>query len=103
MEIDSKPVNLDAVDRDIMQLQIEREALKKEKDKASQDRLEKLEEELANLQEESTQLTVVCKFKYSIFQQNELKIQLPAADKDKRQSYVSRCFATSGNTDASNP
>jgi ATP-dependent Clp protease ATP-binding subunit ClpB len=57
MEIDSKPANLDAVDRVIMQLQIEREALKKEKDKASQERLEKLEEELANAQEESTQLS----------------------------------------------
>jgi ATP-dependent Clp protease ATP-binding subunit ClpB len=49
MEIDSKPVNLDAVDRDIMQLEIEREALKKEKDKASKERLGVLEEELANL------------------------------------------------------
>ncbi|MDX1413473.1 MAG: ATP-dependent chaperone ClpB [Candidatus Promineifilaceae bacterium] len=56
MEIDSKPVNLDAVDREIMQLEIEREALKKEKDRASRDRLENLEEELANLKEVSTQL-----------------------------------------------
>ena len=57
MEIDSKPVALDAIDRDIMQLQIEREALKKEKDKASKERLQKLEEELANLKEKSTQLS----------------------------------------------
>ncbi|MFN2279363.1 MAG: Clp protease N-terminal domain-containing protein, partial [Candidatus Promineifilaceae bacterium] len=49
MEIDSKPANLDEVDRDIMQLEIEREALKKEKDKASKERLGALEEELANL------------------------------------------------------
>ena len=56
MEIDSKPAELDVVDRDIMQLEIEREALKKEKDKASKERLKKLEEELANLKEESTQL-----------------------------------------------
>ncbi len=56
MEIDSKPANLDAVDRDIMQLEIEREALKKEKDRASKERLEKLDEELANLKEESIQL-----------------------------------------------
>ncbi|MBK7897506.1 MAG: ATP-dependent chaperone ClpB [Anaerolineaceae bacterium] len=57
MEIDSKPAELDVVDRDIMQLEIEREALKKEKDKASKERLKKLEEELANLKEQSTQLT----------------------------------------------
>ncbi len=56
MEIDSKPAELDAVDRDIMQREIEREALKKEKDKASKERLAKLEEELANLKERSTQL-----------------------------------------------
>jgi ATP-dependent Clp protease ATP-binding subunit ClpB len=49
MEIDSKPAALDEVDRKIMQLEIEREALKKEKDKASQERLEKLEKELADL------------------------------------------------------
>ncbi|MEZ4644311.1 MAG: ATP-dependent chaperone ClpB [Chloroflexota bacterium] len=56
MEIDSKPAELDAVDRDIMQREIEREALKKEKDRASKERLAKLEEELANLKEQSTQL-----------------------------------------------
>ncbi|HDQ72490.1 MAG TPA: ATP-dependent chaperone ClpB [Chloroflexi bacterium] len=53
MEIDSKPAELDEVDRRIMQLEIEREALKKEKDKASKERLKKLERELADLQEDS--------------------------------------------------
>ncbi|MCB9109054.1 MAG: ATP-dependent chaperone ClpB [Anaerolineales bacterium] len=57
-EIDSKPTQLDAVDRVIMQLEIEREALKKEKDKASQERLEKLEAELSDLRETSQALTV---------------------------------------------
>ncbi len=57
MEIDSKPQELDRVDRQIMQLEIEREALKKEKDKASKDRLGKLEKELADLQEGSLALT----------------------------------------------
>ena len=57
MEIDSKPQELDAVDRQIMQLEIEREALKKEKDKASQDRLKTLEKELADLREELQHLT----------------------------------------------
>jgi ATP-dependent Clp protease ATP-binding subunit ClpB len=56
MEIDSKPAALDAVDRQIMQLEIEREALRKEKDKASRERLEALEKELADLKEESDQL-----------------------------------------------
>ena len=56
-EIDSKPQELDEVDRTIMQLEIEREALKKEKDKASQERLEKLEGELAELREKSRALT----------------------------------------------
>ena len=57
MEIDSKPQELDAVDRQIMQLEIEREALKKEKDKASKERLKTLEKELADLREESGQLS----------------------------------------------
>jgi ATP-dependent Clp protease ATP-binding subunit ClpB len=52
MEIDSKPSDLDEVDRRIMQLEIEREALKKETDPASRERLENLERELADLREE---------------------------------------------------
>ena len=56
MEIDSKPGELDEVDRRIMQLEIEREALKKEKDKASKERLNKLERELADSQEHSAAL-----------------------------------------------
>jgi ATP-dependent Clp protease ATP-binding subunit ClpB len=56
MEIDSKPAELDEVDRRMMQLEIEREALKKEKDKASKQRLKKLEKELADLQESSSAL-----------------------------------------------
>ena len=52
-EIDSKPQALDEVDRQIMQLEIEREALQKEKDKASRQRLDKLEQELADLHERS--------------------------------------------------
>ena len=55
-EIDSKPQSLDAVDRQIMQLEIEREALRKEKDKASKERLALLEKELADLQENAREL-----------------------------------------------
>jgi len=56
-EIDSKPQMLDEVDRQIMQLEIERQALQKEKDKASRERLQKLEQEVSNLKEQSSQLT----------------------------------------------
>jgi ATP-dependent Clp protease ATP-binding subunit ClpB len=55
-EIDSKPQPLDQVDRQIMQLEVEREALKKEKDKASKERLEFVHKELADLRERSAQL-----------------------------------------------
>jgi len=57
MEVDSKPEELDALDREIMQKQIEAEALKKEDDKASKDRLGKLEVELSDLTEKSASLT----------------------------------------------
>ena len=57
MEVDSKPEELDALDRQILQMQIEAEALKKEDDKASKDRLEKLEKELSDLQQKSAELT----------------------------------------------
>lgn len=56
MQIDSKPEALDEVDRKLMQLRIEREALKKESDKASRDRLSKLEDELSELEAESAKL-----------------------------------------------
>ena len=57
MEVDSKPEDLDALDREIMQKQIEIEALKLENDKASTERLVRLKESLAVLQENSTVLT----------------------------------------------
>jgi ATP-dependent Clp protease ATP-binding subunit ClpB len=57
MEIDSMPAELDEVQRRVMQLEIEREALRKETDKASQDRLAKLEKDLADLKEEQRRLT----------------------------------------------
>ncbi|RYG58326.1 MAG: AAA family ATPase, partial [Alphaproteobacteria bacterium] len=57
MEIDSKPKALDEVDRKLLQLKIEREALQKEKDAPSKLRLKELEKELADLQKESDALT----------------------------------------------
>ncbi len=53
MQVDSKPEELDELDRRIIQLKIEREALKKETDDASKDRLQRLEMELADLEEEA--------------------------------------------------
>src|ERR1700741_1255762 len=58
MVVDSKPEEIDELDRRIMQLKIEREALKKENDAASKDRLTKLVKELEELEEESEALTV---------------------------------------------
>ena len=53
MQVDSKPEALDELDRRVMQLKIEREALRKERDAASKERLERLEKELAELEERS--------------------------------------------------
>ncbi|WP_419759696.1 ATP-dependent chaperone ClpB [Acidisoma sp.] len=58
MEVDSKPEELDELDRRLLQLKIEREALKREEDAASRDRLEKLERELSDLQERSDAMTM---------------------------------------------
>ena len=57
-EIDSKPAVLDDLDRDIMQLEIEKQALQKEDDDASKERLTKIEASLSNLNEESKRLTL---------------------------------------------
>ncbi|GGF49052.1 chaperone protein ClpB [Aliidongia dinghuensis] len=57
MEVDSKPENIDELDRRIVQLKIEREALARESDAASQERLERLKGELAELEEKSAALT----------------------------------------------
>ncbi len=56
MEIDSRPVELDEVERRIVQLEIEAEALRKEQDKGSRERLARLEKDLADLKEERTRL-----------------------------------------------
>ena len=57
MQIDSKPEALDELDRRIIQLKIEREAIRKEDDTASKERLERLEAELADLQEQSDSMS----------------------------------------------
>jgi ATP-dependent Clp protease ATP-binding subunit ClpB len=57
MQVDSKPEELDELDRRLMQLKIEREALRKEPDAASRDRLVRLEKELAEIEEKSNAMT----------------------------------------------
>lgn len=57
MQVDSKPEELDNIDREIVRLKIEQEALKKETDSASKDRLERLTKELADLEEQSASIT----------------------------------------------
>src|SRR5512138_137638 len=57
MQVDSKPEELDELDRRVIQLKIEREALRKEDDAASKERLARLEKELAELEDESNALT----------------------------------------------
>jgi len=57
MQVDSKPEELDELDRKVIQLKIEREALKKETDDASKDRLETLEKDLAELEQRASELT----------------------------------------------
>jgi len=80
MEADSKPEALDEVDRHLIQYKIEREALKKEKDKASKERLEKLEGEIAKLEEESSLLTAKWnKAKASIADKSKLREDLDNA------------------------
>ena len=89
MEIDSMPAELDEVQRRIMQLEIEREALRKEKDKASKERLEKLEKELADLKEEKNRLA-------AHWQQEKDAIQgVAQAQGRARAGRASRCSARS--------
>ncbi len=61
MQVDSKPEELDELDRRLLQLRIEREALRKESDSASRDRLVKLEKELAEIEEKSNAMTAAWK------------------------------------------
>jgi ATP-dependent Clp protease ATP-binding subunit ClpB len=89
LEIDSKPADLDEIDRRIMQLEIEREALKQETDKASRQRLEKLEKELADLKEARNALSarweqekqLIDEIKRIQQEMEELKVQIEQAER----------------------
>ena len=97
MQIDSKPEKLDELDRRIIQLKIEREALKKETDKASQDRLVALESELAELEEQSAALTAKWQEeKKSVADVQSLKEKLDAARQEVEVAQRKGDFARAG-------
>ncbi|MGH6795951.1 MAG: ATP-dependent chaperone ClpB, partial [Methylocella sp.] len=86
MQVDSKPEELDELDRRIIQLKIEQEALKKETDSASKERLEKLSSELAGLEEKSASLTARWHAeKDKLGSEQKLKEQLEAARNELTQ------------------
>jgi len=83
MQVDSKPEELDELDRRIMQLKIEREALKKETDQASKDRLERLERELTDIEEKSDAMTARWQSeKHKLGLAADLKLKLEEARND---------------------
>ncbi|MBJ7443722.1 MAG: ATP-dependent chaperone ClpB [Sphingobium sp.] len=87
MEVESKPEEIENLDRRIIQLKIEREALKKETDKASADRLTTLETDLANLEEQSASLTTRWQAeKDKIAGEAKIKEQLDAARLELEQA-----------------
>jgi ATP-dependent Clp protease ATP-binding subunit ClpB len=97
MEVESKPEEIENLDRRIMQLQIEREALKKESDQASKDRLATLEGDLANLEQQSAELTTRWQAeKDKIAGEAKLKEQLDAARIQLEQAQRSGEYARAG-------
>ncbi|WP_370306618.1 ATP-dependent chaperone ClpB [Sphingobium abikonense] len=97
MEVESKPEEIENLDRRIMQLQIEREALKKESDQASKDRLEALESDLANLEQQSAELTTRWQAeKDKIAGEAKLKEQLDAARIQLEQAQRTGEYARAG-------
>ena len=97
MEVDSKPSELDEFDRRIIQLKIEREALNKEKDEASKDRLISLEKELRELEESSTALTAQWQTeKDRIEGDQKIKERLDAARVELEQAQRSGNLARAG-------
>jgi ATP-dependent Clp protease ATP-binding subunit ClpB len=97
MEVESKPEEIETLDRRIIQLKIEREALKKETDAASRDRLTNLESELANLEQQSAELTTRWQGeKDKINAEAKLKEQLDAARLELEQAQRAGDLARAG-------
>ncbi|MCB2015197.1 MAG: ATP-dependent chaperone ClpB [Sphingobium sp.] len=97
MEVESKPEEIETLDRRIIQMKIEREALKKESDQASKDRLTALEEELANLEQQSAELTTRWQAeKDKIAGESKLKEQLDHARMELEQAQRAGDLAKAG-------
>lgn len=90
MVIDSKPTELDRVDRQILQLEIERESLKKERDSASKDRVQAIEAEIAELKEKAnalrarweTEKSVIDEIRATKAQIDETRVQIEQAERE---------------------
>ncbi len=97
MQIDSKPEELDELDRKIIQLKIEREALKKETDPASRERLQKLEKELSELEQQAAELSARWQAEKSKLEEvRRLKEQLDRARIELEQAQRSGDLAKAG-------
>jgi len=97
MQIDSKPEEIDELDRRIIQLKIEREALAKETDTASKERLEKLEEELSCLEKKSADLTAVWQAeKETLTSANKVKEELETARQELESAQRQGNYARAG-------
>jgi len=97
MEVESKPEEIEGLDRRIIQLKIEREALKKESDAGSKDRLGTLEKELANLEQQSAELTTRWRAeKEKIDAEGTLKAELDAARIELEQAQREGDLAKAG-------
>jgi ATP-dependent Clp protease ATP-binding subunit ClpB len=98
MAIDSKPAELDRVDRQILQLEIERESLKKERDKASKERLEVIEKEIAGLKEQGnalraqweTEKAAIEEIRATKSQMDGLKTQIEQAEREANLEAAAR-------------
>src|ERR687890_248785 len=97
MEVESKPEEIEVLDRRIIQLKIEEQALGKESDKASKERLGKLEEELANLEQQSAEITQRWQAeKDKIASEAKIKEQLDAARLELEQAQRAGDLAKAG-------
>ncbi|HWJ70097.1 MAG TPA: ATP-dependent chaperone ClpB [Sphingobium sp.] len=97
MEVESKPEEIENLDRRIIQLKIEREALRKETDQASKDRLDALEEDLANLEQQSAELTTRWQAeKEKIAGESRIKEQLDGARSELEQAQRAGDLAKAG-------
>ncbi|MGR6329398.1 ATP-dependent chaperone ClpB [Sphingomonas sp. XXL09] len=97
MEVESKPEEIEGLDRRILRLKIEREGLRRETDAASIDRLETLEDELANLEQQSAELTARWQAeKDKIAGEAKLKEQLDAARLELEQAQRQGDLAKAG-------